>query len=206
DNGFDPAQDIAGAQKLIDDYKAATGATSVDITYGHTATAIGDQTAELLKGYWAKIGVNTTVNVVPQDKFITNALLGDAGFYLYGWRQHAGLYVDAQNFWWNSSASIPDGKGLSLNFARINDPVVDENLAIARSNSDEAKRKAAAEEVNKQMAKMCYQIPTSWTLWGTPHSPKVMGLGSSPLPDGSEANDGAGFSGQFWVNTLWIKS
>lgn len=205
DNGFNPDQDIAGAQKLIDEYKAKTGATSVEVNYGHTATALGDQTAELLKGYWSKIGVTTKVTVVPQDKFITNALFGDPGFFMYGWRQHAGVFVDSQNFWWNSSAAVDDGKGISLNFARIRDPIVDKNLAEARSNPDPAKRKAAAEEINKQMAKMCYQIPTSYTLWGTPHAPKVHGIGATRLPDGTLARDGAGFSGQFWVNSIWVE-
>ena len=204
DNGFNPDQDLAGAQKLIDQYKAKTGATSVEVNYGHTATALGDQTAELLKGYWAKIGVTTKVTVVPQDKFITNALFGDPGFFMYGWRQHAGVFVDSQNFWWNSSAAVDDGKGISLNFARIRDPIVDKNLAEARSNPDPAKRKAAAEEINKQMAKMCYQIPTSYTLWGTPHAPKVHGIGETTLPDGTVARDGAGFSGQFWVTQIWV--
>ena len=203
DNGFDPAQDIAGAQALIDDYKAATGATTIDVTYGHTATAIGDQTAELLKGYWAKIGVNTTVNVVPQDKFITNALLGDAGFYIYGWRQHAGVTIDGQNYWWNSRTMAKDGQGISLNFARINDPIVDENLGIARSNPDAAARQAAAENVNRQFAKMCYQIPASYTLWGTPHSTKVHGVNDTLLPDGFV--DGPGLSGVFSTTSLWIE-
>ena len=205
DNGFDPAQDLAGAQKLIDEYKAATGATSVAVTYGHTATALGDQTAELLKGYWAKIGVTTTVNVVPQDKFITNALLGDAGFYIYGWRQHAGITVDGQNYWWNSRTAAKDGQGISLNFSRINDPIVDENLATARSNPDEAARTTAAENINRQFAKMCYQIPTSYAIWGTPHSPKVQGLGQTVLPDGAASSDDVGASGQFWLNSIWIK-
>ena len=59
DNGFDPAQDIAGAQALIDDYKAATGATTIDVTYGHTATAIGDQTglASLVCHFFAHRGL-----------------------------------------------------------------------------------------------------------------------------------------------------
>ena len=205
DNGFDPAQDIAGAQKLIDEYKAATGATSVEVKYGHTATALGDQTAELLKGYWAKIGVTTTVEVVPQDKFITNALLGDANFYIYGWRQHAGITVDGQNYWWNSRTMAKDGQGISLNFSRINDPIVDENLAIARSNPDEAARNAAAEAINRQFAKMCYQIPTSYALWATPRSPKVQGIGQTLLPDGAATSDNIGNSGQFWLNAIWIK-
>ena len=203
DNGFDPAQDIEGAKALIDEYKAETGATSVAVTYGHTADRTGDQVADLLKGYWAEIGVDTKVDVVPQDQFITNALFGVETFFIYGWRQHAGVYVDAQNFWWNSASGTTDGP-LSLNFARINDPIVDENLAIARSDPDEANRKAAAEAINVQMAKECYQIPTSYTLWGTAHNTSVMGLGETTLPDGSLARDGAGFSGQFWLNNIWI--
>lgn len=203
DNGFDPSQDLEGAQALIDEYKAETGATSVEIRYGHTADRIGDQVAELLKGYWEQIGVTTTVDVVPQDQFITLALLGDPSFYIFGWRNHAGLKIDGQNYWWNSASGVVDG-ALSLNFGRINDPDVDANLAIARSSSDPAERQAAAEEVNRIFAENCYQIPNSWTLWGTPHKPEVKGLGQWVFPDGTPSRDGAGFSGQFWVHTLWI--
>ena len=203
DNGFDPAQNIEAAQALIDDYKADNPG-DVNVTYGHTATALGDQRAELYKGYWSAIGVNTTIDVVPQDKFITNALFGDPGFFMYGWRNHAGLNVDQQNFWWNSTAGPPDGQ-LALNFGRIHDDKIDALLADARSNPDAAARKKDAEDINRQMAKECYQIPESYTLWGTPHKPEVQGLGATVLPDGTLARDGAGFSGQFWVNALWIQ-
>ena len=151
DNGFDPSQDIEAAQALIDEYKSETGATSVDIHYGHTADRIGDQVAELLKGYWSAIGVNTTIDVVPQDQFITLALLGDPSFFIYGWRNHAGLKVDQQNYWWNSASGTADG-GLSLNFGRINDPDVDAALATARSGATPEERQAAAEEINRIFA------------------------------------------------------
>jgi hypothetical protein len=98
-----------------------------------------------------------------------------------------------------------DGQ-LSLNFGRVQDPDVDQNLAIARSDPDAGKRQAAAEAVNTQMAKECYQSPTGWTLWGTPHIPNLQGLGETTMPDGTKARDGAGFSGQFWVNALWLQS
>ena len=204
DNGFKTAQDIPGAQALIDDYKKSTGATSIDLTTSHTADRIGDQQADLIKGYWAKIGVNAKINVVPQDQYITLALLGDPSYSIFGWRNHAGLKVDQQNFWWNSLSGTKDG-ALSLNFGRINDPDVDKNLAIARSGS-EAERKTAAEAINKIFAKQCYQIPLAWTLWGTPHKPSVQGLGGTwLLPDGTKSRDGAGFSGQFWLNGVWIQ-
>jgi peptide/nickel transport system substrate-binding protein len=204
DNGFNIEQDIEGAKALIADYQAEFPGP-VQITYGHTADRTGDQVADLLKGYWSQIGVDTTVETIPQDQFITNALFGADNFFIYGWRQHAGLQVDQQNFWWNSRGATPDG-GLSLNFARIQDPIVDENLAKARSETDPAARKAAAEEVNRQMAKQCFQIPLSYTLWATIHTPEIQGLGETTLPDGTgTTQDGAGFPGQFWVNGLWLQ-
>ena len=74
-----------------------------------------------------------------------------------------------------------------------------------RKVGDPAKRQAAAEDINRTFAKKCYMIPTSWTLWGTAHAPKVMGLNTWVMPDGTAARDGAGFSGQFWTTTLWVK-
>jgi peptide/nickel transport system substrate-binding protein len=202
DNGFSVDQDIEGAKALLADYQVDNPGP-VQITYGHTADRIGDQQAELLKGYWSAIGVETTVEVIPQDQFITNALFGADNFFIYGWRNHAGLKVDQQNYWWNSTAAAP-APGLALNFGRVRDPIVDQNLAIARSDADPAKRQAAAEAINTQMAKECYQIPTGWTLWGTPHLASLQGLAETTLPDGARARDGAGFSGQFWVNSLWL--
>jgi peptide/nickel transport system substrate-binding protein len=202
DNGFDTSQDIDGAKALIAEYQAENPGDVV-VQYGTTVSAINAQTAELLKGYWEEIGVTTEIQQVPQDQFITNALFGVDTFFIYGWRNHAGTVIDNQYFWWHSSAGPPDGE-LALNFGRVNDPIVDENLEAQRGESDPAKRAAFAEEVNKQMAKECYQIPASWTLWGTPHKPEVQGLAEYVFPDGSKARDGAGFSGSFWTQALWL--
>ncbi len=202
DNGgftdFDP--DTAAA--MIEEYEAANGPVAVD--YGTTTSQINAQVAELLKGYWEAIGVDFTYTQVPQDSFITNALFGDPGFFMYGWRNHAGVRLDNQYFWWHSANAAPDGQ-LALNFGRIRDDAVDAGLETARSATDEAEATAAAESENRTMAENCYQIPTSWTLWGTPHKPAVKGLGGTwILPDGTASRDGAGFSGQFWTQTIWI--
>ena len=203
DNGFSTDQDIDGAKALIADYQKDHPGP-VAVTLGHTADRIGDQQADLLKGYWSQIGVDATVEVIPQDQFITNALFGADNFFIYIWRNHAGLTVDQQNFWWNSAGAAP-APGLALNFGRLRDPVVDSNLATARSDPDPANRQKAAEAVNTEMAKDCDQIPLGWTLWGTPHIPNLQGLGETTMPDGTKARDGAGFSGQFWVNALWLQ-
>jgi peptide/nickel transport system substrate-binding protein len=202
DNGFDPAQDIEGAKALIAEYQAENPG-DVLVNYGTTVSAINAQVAELAQGYWNEIGVTTEIQQVPQDQFITNALFGDPGFFIYGWRNHAGTAIDNQYFWWHSGSSAPDGE-LALNFGRLEDPIVDKALEDQRGETDPAARQTLAEQVNTQMAKECYQIPISWTLWGTPHAPKVQGIGSYVFPDGSAARDGAGFSGQFWTQALWI--
>jgi peptide/nickel transport system substrate-binding protein len=204
DNGFDTAQNLDEAKKLIDEYKQETGQTTIAFDLGTTPDALTQQATELYQGYFKKIGVDATITNVPQDQYITNALLGVDSFQVYPWRNHAGLFIDGQNFWWNSRSGVADGT-LSLNFGRLNDPEVDADLATARSDPDEAKRNAAAEDVNRTMAKNCYQIPLSWSLWGTPHKTSVMGLGATTLPDGSQAKDGAGFSGQFWMTSMWVK-
>ena len=203
DNGFKTDQDIEGAKALIADYQKDHPGP-VAITYGHTADRTGDQVADLLKGYWSQIGVDTTVETIPQDQFITNALFGAPNFFIYGWRQHAGFKVDEQNFWWNSKSFAPDG-ALSLNFDRLQDPIIDQNLATARSDPDPAARQAAAEAINKEMAKQCYQIPVSYALWAVMSTPKLHGIGETTMPDGTKARDGAGFGGQFWVNALWLQ-
>ena len=202
DNGgftdFDP--DTAAA--MIEEYEAANGPVAID--YGTTTSALNAQVAELLKGYWEAIGVDFTYTQVPQDSYITNALFGDPGFFAYGWRNHAGVRLDSQYYWWHSANAAPDGQ-LALNFGRLRDDAVDAGLETARSATDPAEATAAAESVNRTMAENCYQIPTSWTLWGTPHKPGVKGLGGTwILPDGTASRDGAGFSGQFWTQTVWI--
>ncbi len=169
------------------------------------ADRITQQAADLMAGYWKQIGVDTKQQVVPQDQYITNALFGVDGFVMYQWRSHSGVSIDQQNFWWNSSSGTTDG-ALSLNFARLNDPAVDAALAESRSNPDLAKRTAAAKDVNRLFAKNCYSIPISWTIWGTPHKPSVMGLSDAVLPDGTPAllPDTTGFSGIFPTVSVWI--
>jgi peptide/nickel transport system substrate-binding protein len=204
DNGFNTDQDIEGAKALIADYQKDHPGP-VQVTYGHTPDRINAQRADLIKGYWAAIGVDTTVEVIPQEQFVSNVIFGADNFFIYDFRLHAGVTVDQQNFWWNSRNSADDGKGLSLNFSRIKDPIVDQNLAIARSDPDAAKRKAAAEAVNRQMAKECYQIPYSYTEWGTYSKPTIHGLGEATTPDGTTIRDGSDFGGWFSTPTLWIE-
>jgi ABC-type transport system substrate-binding protein len=163
-------------------------------------TAINSQTAQLISDYWAEIGVDTNIVQIPQDQYITKALFGDPDYVMFGWRSHGGTLVDAQYLWWHSSTAQPDG-GLSLNFARLRDSVVDENLDAARGEPDPAKRQEFAANVNRRMAEECLNFPGSWTLWGVPHQATVLGVGEGTYPDGSSVQDNGGF---FSVGGIWL--
>ena len=202
DNGLPTAQDLVGAKALIDAYVAEKG--PVSIKFGKTTSATNETRAELLKGYWESIGVNVEVQTVEQSSFITNALFGVPDFMAYLWRQHAGVNVDNQYFWWHSAGAHPDGE-LSLNFARIRDPKLDSLLDQARSEADPVKRTAIAEDINREFGKECHFLPIAWTIWGVPHAAKVHGFQTTTAPDGTIVLDGAGFSGSFWLNSIWVE-
>jgi len=200
DNGFDPARDVEGAKALIAEYQAENPGP-ISITLGHTADRSNDQLSELIKGYLDEIGISLEIDTVPQDQFITLALLGDERYQMFAWAQHGGIKVDGQNFWWNSASGTTRG-ALSLNFARIDDPVVDENLAIARSAADPAERQAAAETINRTFAEHCYQIPIAWGPTGIVRLPKVKGLDTLTTPDGTLINSGEGV---YPLTSVWIE-
>lgn len=206
DNGFSTERNVEEAKRLIDEYETETG-TQVTVNWGTVNSQANAQRADLIIGWWADIGVDATWQQVPQDAFITTALFGKPeDFQVFGWRNHGGVTVDQQAFWWDSRSTSPDSP-LSLNFGRINDPIIDENLAKARSATDPAERQAAAEAINRRMAEECYQIPFSYTTWGAPHVASLHGFGTMPMPDGSgPAPDGVGqqFAGAFWTQNLWL--
>ena len=70
--------------------------------------------------------------------------------------------------------------------------MIDKALADNRGETDPAEKKELAETVNKQFATECYNLWGSWTVWGIPHTPKVMDVGVFTLPDGDAAARGTG--------------
>jgi peptide/nickel transport system substrate-binding protein len=201
DNGTSVALDVEGARRMLEEYESDTGeAVAVELRVP-TAQWFA-QMAELIVGHWGDVGVDASWSALPQDALITSALFGTPDFTIVAWRGHAGFTVDEQNLWWNSAGAHPDGQP-SLNLGRLRDPIVDDNLALARSSTDPDRRRAAAEAINRQMAEQCYQIPLSWLLWAIPHRPVVHGIEATTLPDGTALRSADSSSGQFRLEEVW---
>ncbi|MEY4605931.1 MAG: hypothetical protein RLY45_691 [Actinomycetota bacterium] len=201
DNGA-PTYDPDAAAAAIAAYEAANG--EITINYSTTTSASSLATAEYLQDAWGAVGVDVTITQIEQSKLINNALFGAPEFDAFGWRNHAGLFVDGQYYWWHGSAALPDGS-LALNFGRLNDPEINRLLDLSRSEADPDARRGYAEDINRRFASECFIIPTSFTTWAIISSPSVMGIGTMMQPDGSGSfvRDGAGFSGQIWLTSLF---
>jgi ABC-type transport system substrate-binding protein len=202
DNGS-VAYDPDAAAAAIEAYEAANG--PVEFNYSTTPTASTLATAQYLQDAWSQIGVDITIDQIEQSKLINNALFGDPAFDAFGWRNHAGLFMDTQYFWWHSSAATPDG-GLALNFGRLQDPVIDDLLDKSRVESDPDVRRGFAEDVNRQFAEECWVLPVSYSRWGVIHQSNLYGIGQTPNADGQGGylRDGAGFPGQVWLTAAYL--
>jgi peptide/nickel transport system substrate-binding protein len=202
-----PEYDPDAARAAIEDYEAKNG--PVTINYSTTPTGTTKAIADYFQAAWDDIGVDVTQTAIEQSVLITNALLGSPDFEAFGWRNHAGLWVDTQYFWWHGFAS--DAKGaetkdgaISLNFGRLNDPVINDLLDEARSEPDPARRIELAQDINRQFGKECWIMPWSWTTWGILMNPSVQNVGRDPLPDGEGSMaDGSGFPGQVWLTAVY---
>jgi peptide/nickel transport system substrate-binding protein len=200
DTGF-PVFDPDRAQELVDEYEAENG--PAEIAFTTTSDPTDFQSAQLYQQFWQDVGIDVALNQIEQGQFISRALEGD--FEAFDWRNHGSIDPDAQRAWWTSDNALPVGE-LALNFGRIEDDVIDENLDVIRESSDPAARQAAAEEINRRFAEQVYNIWTDWALWVIPYQDDVHGV-STPLalPDGGTAAPfGQGFTGAINVTQLWV--
>ncbi len=200
DTGF-PAFDVEAARALVDEYEAENGEAT--IAYKTTTDPFNLQTAELYRGFWEEAGLTVELDQIEQGEFITQALLGN--FEAFGWRNHGGFDPDTQEVWWTSNNALPLGE-IALNFGRIDDPVIDENLDIIRQSTDDAERQAAAEAINQQFGEQVYNIWTSWVIWAIPYQDRVHGVQTPVImPDDVESTvTGIGFTGAINLHQLWV--
>jgi peptide/nickel transport system substrate-binding protein len=206
DNGFPLVQDMAKAQELIAAYKAENPG---ELTLALATT--NDETnlvlANFQKQWYEEAGIDSvTIDQIDQGQFIVTALLGN--FQVFGWRNHGGLDLDQQYFWWHSETALPINE-LALNFGRIKDPKLDALLVANRASSDPAEKKQIAEDVNKLFATECYNSWSWWTVWMVAHTPNVHGVdgGNLVLPDDQgNAISGSGIAGTFYPQTIWMDS
>ncbi|MBI2168129.1 MAG: ABC transporter substrate-binding protein [Actinobacteria bacterium] len=196
DTGY-PDFDLDAAKRLVAEYEAEKG--DLKIAYATTSDPFNRVTAEILKEMWEKAGISVSIDTVEQSQFIFLALGGN--FQAFGWRNHGRPDPVLEDLWWSSETAIPS-PGIALNFGRINDPVVDENLRIIRESNDPATRTAAAEALNRRFGEQAFNLWNSWVIWAVVTKPGLEDITSGySNPDGTEIlQNGQGLVGSHFVS------
>lgn len=123
-------------------------------------------------------GIEVELEVEPEPVLIERVIAGD--FDVAAFRNHPGEDPDLNYVWWY-------GDGNPVNFGRFDDPVINENLDLARSSDDPDERRAAYEAVNRQFGSEVWNIWLFRTLWALASASNVHGMLGPDLPNGEPA-------------------
>lgn len=183
-SGYPLKPDLAKAKSLIDAYKSDHHITGdLKFTLACTPTTSNNQSMQLIKSQWAKVGVDVTRKTEEQATYINDALLGK--YQANCWTYLGSKDPDIDAIWMFSSNANPPGQ-LALNFPRIKDPAIDQAYLAARKTDVQATRAA---EYAKVWKKLAAEVPYLWTTHlhnALIFRNNVQGIQDFTLPDGSK--------------------
>ena len=195
-----PDFNLDGAKAAVKAYSDAHGGKALSFELGTVNDPKTLQAMQLVQSQWQKAGMQITLKQVEQSQYIQNALLGK--YQAYEWRQFGEPDPDGDFLWWHSATAAAEGS-LALNFSRNKDPQIDTDLITGRTNPDPAARKAAYQDIAKQINK---DLPFIWIAdisWSTFYKPNVNGIVDWTLPDGSKGVDYTS-GGVQWFAHWWL--
>jgi len=187
DSGY-PHFDLDAARADMDTCLSEIGKPVAEFTFNTTNDPFNVESNQLIVSMWQEAfgnKIKTSVTPVEQGQYIGLALAGT--FDAFGWRNHGGVDPNEQYYWWVPATASPIGQ-LALNFGRFQDKVIADNLTALRATDDPAKRKAAAEAINKEFGSQVYNWWLYWTLWTIAANPKVHNLTNLKFPDAADTS------------------
>lgn len=133
------------ARELLHKSKAIKNASStLEITLATANTDEMRKVAEMVKDYWEKIGVHTTIAIYDVSDLNQN-IIKDRDFQALLFGAITETPSDLYAFWHSSQRTYP-----GLNISNYVSKQLDENLETLRSSIDEEERQASYEEVRKE--------------------------------------------------------
>jgi peptide/nickel transport system substrate-binding protein len=196
-----PDFDQDRARELVAEYEADHG----PLQFALVNSGTDDRGIVFLQEQWAAVGIQAEVRLVDQAQFILDAAVGN--FQAFQWRQFGAPDPDYDYLWWHSENANPPGEGLSLNFARNENPDIDAALEEGRSADDPDLRLDAYQRVEQLIND---DVPYIWldrAEWAVIAKPNVRGITNGPLPSGSAAfpiGGPGGFGSVTFLTQTWL--
>lgn len=192
-----PSYNVQKAMQLVNEYKADHGNAPVTINYGVTNTPSSQSSAALISNFVTQMGMTMTVTSFDQSSLINAAIFGT--YHILGWRQFANVDPDVNYPFW---AAAPPANGISVNFTRLKDQVVQRAIDTGRQTTDEATRIDAYQTVAKRFAIDCPYIWVDEDLWALGASSNVQNFNNPTTPTNQAALPM--ISGIIWPTEIWM--
>jgi peptide/nickel transport system substrate-binding protein len=168
--------DLELARSSFDECSSDVGSDQIQFTLDVIDDAVAIATARRVIAQWFDAfgsAVEVSLRSGSSGDVGVRALTGDFDAML--WRDHGGIDPDAEFNRWFSAAAAPVGEP-GLNLSRLVDPTVDEELLVLRRSAAPVERRAAAEDLNRELVRLLPEIPLFWPQWSVVHRPSVVGL------------------------------
>lgn len=194
--------DLAGARKLVDEWKAQHGGAKPKFTYVTITTGEDQAVAQVLQQQWQEAGFEVALESQEEAKFSGTIVFGKAEAFAFKFFNSTDPDGDYP-FWANETVS-EDPAGISLNFPRYKSETVQAAITQGRANIDPEIRKAAYAKVWKDWAENVPYIFVFHSKWALIYNQRVHGLGEVTAPDGAKVPPivwGSTFLTGTWIAT-----
>jgi peptide/nickel transport system substrate-binding protein len=172
DPGF-PKYDLAAAKAHVAAMKKAKKDTSLNLLTSAGPVAV--RQAQIEKQMLEAAGFEVTLEIETEADLIKRVIGGD--YELAAFRNQPGEDPDMDYIWWY-------GENNPVNFGRFNDPVINKNLDIGRTEPDRTTRREAYEAINKQFAEQVWNVWLWHSPWAVAEASNVHGILGPSLPGG----------------------
>ena len=193
-----PAHDPAGAKALVAAYAAEHGTPSVQISSSPDPRIT--QLVQIVQQMWQAAGVDVSITIVQQANSIIDLLTGE--FQAVPSAQFGAVNPDL-NYPWLSTTTVEPIGTVGLNFARNDDPAIEQAFVTGRSTLDPATRVAAYRTVDQRLG---VDLPYAWIgrdVFPFAATTRVQGIRSFTLPGGRAGyayNEGVFFPAHLWLS------
>lgn len=193
-----PTYDPDGATSLVNQYKAVHGKPSLQLMT--IPEPLETKVVQAVQQMWEQVGFDVTLGYVEQATIIDDFVLGK--FQAVTSYQFGAVNPDLNYVWWSTTTISPVGS-VGLNFTRLDDPIIEQNMLMGRHTTDQATRIAAYRTVNEQLAKDLAYLWIEQYLFSEIATPRVQNFNNLTLPNGMPGysfDEGVFFPCETWLS------
>jgi peptide/nickel transport system substrate-binding protein len=160
-NGY-PDFDQAKARDEVQAYLADTGESSLRFSV-IVAGGAGTSVVQQVQSQWKEVGIDIDIETLEAAEVISEVVGGHYQAALFG--PYTSPDPDQNHYFWSASTAQGEGN-ISINFTQYTTPAMEQNLETGRRSSSVAERKAAYDDVVREINDAAVNI---W-LFYVPHS------------------------------------